>query len=45
MAFVIFKHEFDFLKKHYQSLPRTDLRYAIEKFPEELREDFLKGRV
>lgn len=34
-----------FLKKHYQTMPRTALRYAIEKFPEELRQDFLKGRV
>ena len=35
----------EFLKKHYRTLPRTMLRYAIEKFPEELRQDFLKGRV
>jgi hypothetical protein len=34
-----------FLKKHYQSMPRTALRYAIEKFPEDLRQDFLKGRI
>ena len=40
-----FDVEMGFLKKHYQSLPRTALRYAIEKFPEELRQDFLKGRV
>ena len=37
--------EMEFLKKHYQTLPRTALRYAIEKFPEEVRQDFLKGRV
>lgn len=40
-----FDVEMEFLKKHYQSIPRTTLRYAIEKFPEELRQDFLKGRV
>ncbi|GAA0880416.1 DNA alkylation repair protein [Algoriphagus jejuensis] len=40
-----FELEMDFLKKHYQTMPRTALRYAIEKFPEELRQDFLKGRV
>jgi 3-methyladenine DNA glycosylase AlkD len=34
----------EFLKKHYSSLPRTALRYAIERFPEELRQDFLKGK-
>jgi 3-methyladenine DNA glycosylase AlkD len=40
-----FEVEMEFLKKHYRSMPRTALRYAIEKFPEELRQDFLKGRV
>ncbi len=40
-----FDSEFEFLKKHYRTMPRTALRYAIEKFPEELRQDFLKGRV
>jgi 3-methyladenine DNA glycosylase AlkD len=40
-----FEVELEFLKKHYQAMPRTALRYAIEKFPEELRQDFLKGRV
>ena len=35
----------EFLKKHYRTLPRTLLRYAIERFPEELRQDFLKGRI
>ena len=40
-----FEVEMDFLKSHYQTMPRTALRYAIEKFPEELRQDFLKGRV
>lgn len=34
-----------FLKQHYQSMPRTMLRYAIEKFPEKKRQAYLKGRV
>jgi len=40
-----FEVELEFLKKHYQTLPRTALRYAIEKFPEDLRQDFLKGNI
>ncbi|WP_174567134.1 DNA alkylation repair protein [Algoriphagus sp. A40] len=40
-----FDTEFQFLKTHYQTMPRTALRYAIEKFPEELRQDFLKGKI
>lgn len=37
--------EYDFLKQHYQVMPRTMLRYAIEKFPPEVRQQFLKGTI
>jgi len=34
-----------FLKAHYQSMPRTMLRYAIERFPEQKRKNYLHGKV
>jgi 3-methyladenine DNA glycosylase AlkD len=34
-----------FLKIHYEKMPRTMLRYAIEKFPERKRQSYLKGKV
>lgn len=33
-----------FLDEHYKTMPRTSLRYAIEKLEEDLRQDYLKGR-
>jgi len=32
-----------FLKKHYTAMPRTMLRYAIERFPETTRQAYLQG--
>lgn len=34
----------DFLTSHYTKVPRTTLRYAIERFPEQQRKAFLLGR-
>ena len=34
-----------FLESNYKNMPRTMLRYAIEKFPEPERLDYLQGRV
>jgi 3-methyladenine DNA glycosylase AlkD len=39
------KTEENFLKRYYKKMPRTMLRYAIERFPEPKRQDYLKGRV
>jgi 3-methyladenine DNA glycosylase AlkD len=35
----------NFLKTHYKSMPRTMLRYSIEKFPENKRLAYLNGKV
>lgn len=35
----------NFLKKNYKNMPRTMLRYAIERFPEDKRKRYLKGEI
>lgn len=40
-----FEIEYNFLVNNYIEMPRTMLRYAIEKFDEDLRQRFLKGLI
>ena len=35
----------NFLNENYRNMPRTSLRYAIEKLDEDLRQDYLKGKI
>lgn len=37
--------EEEFLKRYYKKMPRTMLRYAIERFPEPKRQRYLKGKI
>lgn len=34
-----------YLNQYYREMPRTCLRYAIEKLDEDVRQDYLKGRI
>jgi 3-methyladenine DNA glycosylase AlkD len=34
-----------FLKSHYKDMPRTMLRYSIEKFEPEVRQAYIKGKI
>lgn len=35
----------NYLNQYYKEMPRTCLRYSIEKLDEQLRQDYLKGRI
>jgi len=39
------KIEDEFLKKHYKQMPRTMLRYAVERYPENKRLKYLNSKI
>ena len=39
------KEEENFLKRYYREMPRTMLRYAIERFAEPKRKRYLQGLI
>jgi 3-methyladenine DNA glycosylase AlkD len=40
-----FEKACEFMEVYYSEMPRIMLRFAIEKYPEETRQDFLRGRI
>ena len=40
-----FEIEDQFLMKHYKNMPRTMLRYALEKFPKNRKNAYMKGQI
>lgn len=40
-----FEIEDRFLMKHYKKMPRTMLRYALEKFPKDRKKAYMKGQI